>query len=148
MNMRSLQSCLDTARQAGPSDRLFLAAEAGEALEQALADSKNLTFISRRMADVAKRTHSTRVFGASPLGERIAAATVVTAQNGLSDQKAGLEGERVLVVDGLLVTGIQVANALRRANAAGAASVSIAVVASLENAAPAAAGNGLTVLLS
>jgi len=113
-------------------DQLFMAAEAGESLERALADPAVLTETSLRFVEVANDLGCKRVFGASALGQRLAGAVIALAANGLKDQTAGVDGEAVLVIDGLLVTGAQLASAARRARLSGASTVCAAVVASVE----------------
>jgi phosphoribosylpyrophosphate synthetase len=131
----SMASALERVRavaQAPEDDQLFMAAEAGESLERALADPVVLTETSLRLVGVANDLGCKRVFGASALGQRLAGAVIALAANGLKDQTAGMQGEAVLVIDGLLVTGTQVASAARRARLGGADSVCAAVVASVE----------------
>jgi hypothetical protein len=118
--------------QASEDDQLFRAAEAGEALERALADPAVLTETSLRLIGVANDLGCKRVFGASAVGQRLAGAAVALASNGLKDQSAGVQGQAVLVIDGLLVTGTQLASAARRARLAGADMVCAAAVASVE----------------
>jgi hypothetical protein len=121
------------AAAAGPEDdQLFMAAAAGESLERLLADPVELTKTSLRFAEVAHELGCSRVYGASDLGQRLAGAAIALSGNGLKDHTAGMDGQAVLIVDGLLVTGTQVASAARRARRDGAASVCAAVVASFE----------------
>ncbi len=117
------------AAQSDADDQPFQAAAAGEALERALADPETLIAESRRLIEVAARLGCERLMGASPLGERLAGAMVALSANGLKDVSAGIEGLSVLVVDGILVTGVQLASASHRARSAGARSVAGAVVA-------------------
>jgi phosphoribosylpyrophosphate synthetase len=112
-------------------ERLFHAAEVGEALERELANPQTLAATCQQLIAVANRLGCSRVLGASPLGERLAGAVVALAQNGIQEHGAGISGEHILVIDGLLVTGYQLAKASNRARAEGASRISAAVVAAI-----------------
>lgn len=130
----SIEAAMESIRGVGApvgEGQLLRAAEVGETVKRELADPSALTDISRRLIAVADRLGCKRVFGASPLGERLAGAVVALANNGIKEHSAGVDGQHVLVVDGLLVTGVQIAAAVRRARAEGAPKVSAAVFASL-----------------
>lgn len=93
----------------GPGQALALA-RAGEELEQELSDSGHLRDVCDAIVLVAEELGCTSVSGASRLGERLAGAAVALANNGLrvySHPHNSKSEERVLVVDGLLVTGAQ-----------------------------------------
>jgi predicted amidophosphoribosyltransferase len=76
----------------------------GEALEIELADPQTLVNTSTRLADIARKSGCLALTGASSVGNRLAAATVALAQDGLHLWRPG-ETEPVLVIDGLLATG-------------------------------------------
>jgi orotate phosphoribosyltransferase-like protein len=70
------------------------------------------------------------LLGASPLGERLAAAAVAVAGNGLRVWGSDVDSQNVLVIDGLMVSGSQIAEASARAIQAGAAKVVATVLLS------------------
>ena len=78
--------------------------------------------------DIATELGCHQVLGASPLGNRLAAGVVALAGNGLRVFHPAERIDNVLVVDGLMITGVQVAQASQRAIAAGASRVCAAVV--------------------
>jgi len=130
---KRLDTILAKARAASDSDTdewPFQAAAAGEALDEVLADPANLVRTSRQVVKIAHELGCDRVMGASPLGQRLAGAAVALGRNGLKDQSAGVRGKSVLVVDGILVSGVSIASASRRALEAGARRISALVVAS------------------
>jgi hypothetical protein len=133
LQLQEVLKQLRAAAACSEDEQLFLAAEAGESLERVLADPVELTRTSLRFVEVAHELGCNRVYGASDLGQRLAGAAIALSGNGLKDHTAGVEGQAVLIVDGLLVTGTQVASAARMARRGGAASVCAAVVASLES---------------
>ncbi len=132
---QGMDAALDQIRAvriSNADDRLFLAAEAGESLERVLADPVELTKTSLKLVEVAHGFGCSRLYGASPLGQRLAGAAIALSRNGLKDHTAGIKGQGVLIVDGILVTGTQVASAARQARRKGAALVCAAVVASAD----------------
>ncbi len=132
--MSGLASAIRAASALGESsddERPFLAVEAAELLESALAAPDVLNLATARLVALATKLGCDRVLGASPVGERLAGAMVAVAANGLRDYSAGARDRAVLVVDSAFITGIQVLTAARRARMDGAASVSAAVLADL-----------------
>lgn len=133
----SLDELLVAARAVGegPSEEwAFRAMDFGERLESELAHPDRLTEVSRQLVDIAARSNCEQVLGASAVGERLAAAAVALAGNGLRLFANGTPGERVLIVDGTLATGTQITKAIRQARAAGAQYTPAAVVVALAGA--------------
>jgi hypothetical protein len=109
----------------------FRAMAFGDQLDSALADPARLIDVSTRLVAVAEGHRCQAVIGASALGNRLASATVAIANNGLRIFDREAPTERVLIVDGSLATGTQVAKAARFARGAGARFTPAAVVVSL-----------------
>jgi len=82
----------------------LVAAKVGEDLENELADPRTLANTSRRIAEVAHKFGCLTLVGASDVGDRLAAATVALAQDGLHLRRPG-ETDPALIVDGLLASG-------------------------------------------
>jgi hypothetical protein len=116
----------------GPTEEWgFRAMAVGERLEAELTQPDGLTEVSRSLIAIAEERGCTQILGASAVGERLAAAAVAIAHNGLSLFARGDPAESVLVVDGSLATGTQIARAARQAKQAGAHFTPAAVVISL-----------------
>ena len=87
-------------------------AQAGEELEEELSQSDKLRAVCTAIVSVAEELECGALSGASGLGERLAGAAVALANNGLhvySPPRDSERHERVLIVDGLFVTGAQLA---------------------------------------
>src|SRR5262245_38751446 len=119
-------------RQASEEDRLRRTIELGESLERALASPDDLRDVAKQVLAVAENLDCDAVIGASPVGDRLAAAAVAVGGNGLRSFTASGEiPEHLLLVDGLLATGAQIERAAKRAHDYGVARSSCAVVLSL-----------------
>ncbi len=113
--------------------RLFFAAQIGEHLEEALADPHLLITVSEEFARLAQTLNCDRIMGASSVGERLASAVIVVANNGLRLYQPRQPADHVLVVDSVAATGAQIAAACKQVTADGAARVSAAAVLVLQS---------------
>jgi hypothetical protein len=111
-----------------PDQRLFVAAQIGERLEEALADPAVLIQVSQEFIRIAETLRCDRIMGASQVGERLAGAVVAVANNGLRMYQPRQPAEHVLVIDGVAATGAQLAAACHQAATQGVPRVSAAAV--------------------
>lgn len=109
-------------------DEPLRAVAAGEDLELALADPGALRNVCEGFISIANQFGCHQVLGASPLGNRLAAGVVALGGNELRLFHQAESASSVLVIDGLLVTGVQIAQAGQMAIRAGASRVCGAVV--------------------
>lgn len=91
---------------------------AGE-LEAELADPTTLTQVADRLVQLAISAECSAVAGASPLGDRLAGAVVAQSEGALRLSAGDMNGSRVMFLDGLVNTGVQIARALRTARRSG-----------------------------
>lgn len=124
------------------------ALEIGEAIERAMESSDTLIALARGFADVAGEAGCEAVVGASAIGDRLAAATVAVAANGLRLYGPDTEAGSLLVVDGVLVTGIQISKAIYAARQRGVVEICSAVVREVPGARPAFPGVENVVVLN
>ena len=130
----NLTAVTDEARSVGEGPREeypFRVAVVGEHLELALADPGTLATVAQNVADVARKLSCQALAGASPLGERLAAAAVVTSDNGLRLYAGDDVPQRVLIVDGLLATGTRLAWTAQALKAAGVEKTPAAVLVTI-----------------
>ena len=132
MTLQDVEQAAEAVKRAPLSDRALAAASLGEALECELSAPEALRSVSRRIAELADELGCDSLMGASAVGERLAAAAVALSSNGLRLQYGG-SGQKVLIVDGLLVTGAQLSEAARSVRKAGAIHTAGAVVLSLNH---------------
>ena len=126
----SIASVRDDANKIGQfplEDQPFFAASIGEALERELSDPANLVKVGEEVVRVAHDRGYTALAGASTLGERLVAAAVALSNNGLRLRQPA-DGDPVMIVDGILVTGAQIFDAARRLRADGASKACAVVV--------------------
>lgn len=91
---------------------------AGE-LEAELSDPAKLIEVADRLVQLAIGAECSVVAGASPFGERLAGAVVAQSQGALRLPIGEMNGSRVMFLDGLVNTGVQIARALRAARRSG-----------------------------
>jgi orotate phosphoribosyltransferase-like protein len=111
----------------------FRAASLGESVETLTSRAEVLTEWAKQIADLADELNCQAVVGASAVGDRLAAAAVATAGNGLALYSAG-SANRVLVVDSVLATGAQVVRSIRTLQEQGATYTPAVVVIALDGA--------------
>lgn len=121
----------------------FLAAELGEELERELCDPTSLLSVARQIAEIAAGDDCDAVVGASEVGDRLAGAVVAVANNGLRICAPGDSGRRVLVLDGLLASGVRLARAATEIRAAGNDVPRAAVILVAGHPAPTVVGSDL-----
>lgn len=88
-------------------------------LEAEVADPATLLAVADRMVQLAISVECSAVAGASPLGERLAGAVVAQSKGALRLPVGEMNGSRVMFLDGLVNTGVQIARALRAARRSG-----------------------------
>jgi uracil phosphoribosyltransferase len=105
-----------------------------DALSERLAASLNspeqLARVAERVQGVARDFEITRLVGASEAGRRIVEAVAQLR----STEADGAAADKVLLVDGLLVTGTNLAAAAERVRAAGATQIVVVVALADETA--------------
>jgi hypothetical protein len=126
--VKPLLAALSSIKAARPSEWSLRAAALGERLEQLCASGEVLATASEEIVAIANREGCVSLIGASPLGERLAGAAVAVAQNGLRIWDGKSTKRNVLVVDGLLVTGSQVSEAIQKLRSAGVGRAMAAVL--------------------
>lgn len=102
--------------------------ELGEEVQSDLTEPELLREVSRRVAEIAEDRGVDVILGASSVGERIAGAAVALGSNGLRPLGGTARPRRVLIVDGVLLSGAQLERALAVAAEAGADEASAVVV--------------------
>lgn len=107
-------------RTRSPEDWPLAIAGLSERLERELDEPAVLDQIAREVTDIADRLHCDAIAGASPLGARIARASVAMSTNGLRVFDERVPGATVLVVDGVLASGVQTVRMARSARNLGA----------------------------
>lgn len=107
----------------------FAAAAVGEAVAAAIANPAQLNDSTHRCYAAAQRLACDAISGASPTGETLATAT--TAIHGLARFVEGTPAACVLLVDGVLATGVSFHLAAQRLLANGASSVRLAALLDL-----------------
>lgn len=105
---------------AGPATWVRSALAAAHDLEEDLADPAQLAEITRQLAEIADAAGAVMVTGASALGHQLAGLVAATAQPPVSLWAQNGARGTVLVLEGVLVSGTQIAMTARRARAAGA----------------------------
>jgi len=93
-------------------------------LEAELGNPEALRIIAGDLAPIAVELGCGTMIGASSIGERIAGAFIATHGEDLNTARGS-----VLIVDGVLSTGMQMQRAIRKAREAGAQKVAGIVVA-------------------
>lgn len=97
-------------------------------IESELGNPEALRIIAGDLAPIAVELGCGTMIGASSIGERIAGAFIATHGEDLSIAQGAALGS-VLVVDGVLSTGVQMQRAISKAREAGAQKVAGVVVA-------------------
>jgi hypothetical protein len=108
-------------RSHSPQDWPLAIAALSERLDRELEQPAALGEVARQVAQVAHRLHCEALAGASPLGTRIARASVANAMNGLRMFDGVTPATTVLIVEGILASGVQAGRAARSARSAGVA---------------------------
>jgi hypothetical protein len=124
----------EPARQPRPDgDWIGVILKAGHDLEESLADPDRLRELTAQLADVAAASGAGMITGASPIGHQLAG--LVAGLNGSSLALWAQNGAHgtVLVIEGVLASGAQLASTARRARAAGADRVVGAAVVAESN---------------
>lgn len=110
---------------------LLGAVSRAERLEAHLAGAEPLTAACASILQLATESKCDAIAGASPIGDRLAGATVAMAHNGLRVFDPARHANRVLLLDGLLVSGTQLTRATDSILLAGANHVLAVVVLSV-----------------
>jgi hypothetical protein len=92
-------------------------------LEESLTDSERLSALVSELAAVASAAGASMVTGASPLGHQLAGAMAASGPTRLALWAQNGARGTVLVIEGVLASGAQLASTARRARAAGASRV-------------------------
>lgn len=95
--------------------------QVGDRIDEVIAGSEVLSFVSRELISVAQELDCKGVAGASPTGERLAGAMVALSDNGLSVFNPKDPAKRVVIVDGMLATGTLLLRQAHKLRANGAA---------------------------
>jgi hypothetical protein len=130
MTLEDVRLAAKRFRNGHPGETLLEAVEIGDGLEVALSEPGALDEISRRIVGVASRLECGAILGASSIGDRIAGAAVAVSGNGLRTATPKSGNGHVLIVDGVLYSGVQLARAAQKAKTLGADRVSAAVLLS------------------
>ena len=109
----------------------FAAVAVGDSLERALSTPDVLVEMAHAIAEEAEARGYSRLIGASRVGDQLAGAAVASSHAGLSLKAAADVDERVMVVDGVLVTGAQIAKVARELRASGTSTIGAVVVLAL-----------------
>jgi orotate phosphoribosyltransferase len=125
-----------------------IAAALGDRLDDVLAEPDVLRQVVEALVDVATAHDAHAVLGASMAGALIAGAAVANAQNGLRAFGKRTPAERVVVIDGLLATGVNLARAVEAAREQGAQIVVAVAVTSARADVPEIPGASGVVVLS
>lgn len=110
--MLTVAGKLNTLVAESDPDLPLALAQAGEELEQELSEADKVRTVCHAIVSIAEELKCQSLAGASRVGERLAGAAVALADNGLrvySPPHGSKREERVLIVDGLFVTGAQLA---------------------------------------
>jgi hypothetical protein len=126
--MRSLSDERKAVGSASPEDWPFLVSDLARHLEAELGQPDVLVEVADKLAAIAQDHGCQAVAGASRIGGQLAGALVARGVNGIRLFSAADPVDTVLVVDGLLATGTQIARAVRVAKDAGAKQTVAAVV--------------------
>jgi adenine/guanine phosphoribosyltransferase-like PRPP-binding protein len=126
--MKSLSEDRDAVASASPQEWPLRVAELARDLEVELGHPDLLLRVADQMLAFAKDHGCQAVVGASRVGSQLAGALVARSTNGLRLFSAADPVESVLVVDGVLATGTQIARAVRVARDAGVKQAAAAVV--------------------
>jgi adenine/guanine phosphoribosyltransferase-like PRPP-binding protein len=127
--MEGLSASKEAIRTAAAADWPFRVADLARDLEVELGHPDVLTEIADRFVVIAEEYGCQAVMGASRVGGQLAGAVVARAENGLRMFSAVDPAEVVLVIDGMLATGTQIARAVRAMKRAGAKrAVAVAVL--------------------
>jgi hypothetical protein len=94
--------------------------EAGHALEEALANPANLYAVADQLGELANTLGAVMITGASAQGHQLAGLVAARAARPLTLWAQNGAHGTMLVVEGMLVSGAQMARAAARAKAAGA----------------------------
>ena len=106
------------------------AARVGEDLDRELTTASQLSATGRRIVALAASYQCDSIRGASGLGERLAGVAVAFASNGLSIFDPARASTRVMVLDGLLVSGTNLGRAAQQVRGTGATYVLAAALMS------------------
>jgi hypothetical protein len=118
----ALQHVIEEGRSLldGESGWVFRALALSESLDKELTAQDALSEVAARLRAVAVDSGCTLVAGASPTGERLAGAVVAGSEGALRLWSGAPESECILFLDGSVATGIQLVDAIRRAEHSGA----------------------------
>lgn len=106
------------------------AAALGDRLEEALAEPEVLREIVARVLAVIAQHHGSFVMSASASGRLIVGAAVASADADLHALVCGTRAECVVVIDGVLATGVNLSRAVQVARDSGAQTVVAVAVTS------------------
>jgi hypothetical protein len=142
-------AALASEATAGPDDANWpvLAAALGDHLDEALAEPDVLREVVARLLNVAVAHDVQIVLSASSAGRMIVGAAMANANNGLRVLVDGERATRVVVIDGVLATGVNLSRAVALARGSGAETVVAVAVTSARNDLPEIPGASELVVL-
>jgi phosphoribosylpyrophosphate synthetase len=140
---------LASEASAGPdtTDWPVRAAALGEQLEEALAEPNVLREIVMRLLEVAAQHDASAIMSASAAGRLIVGAAVASADTEIRALVNGTRAERVVVLDGVIATGVNLSRAVEVALGAGAQTVVAVAVTSARHELPDIPGASEVVVL-
>lgn len=118
----------------GQSNEIDAILVLGEAVRARLSDGDDLAAIALRVGEVARARGADTVVGASADGDRLAGAAALASSGGLRLWREGDPTSGVLILDSVLVTGVQLARATMALRSKGVSMLSAAVVAASNDA--------------
>lgn len=132
--MRDAAASADLLRNSSADDWGLDAAQLGVDLEHVLWEPHELVRISRLIASEATRQGCTHIVGASPLGDRLAAAMLALSEDTFRGTADFGSGSRVGIVEGLVSTGWTLRQTAERILDSGVDSViAIAVLSAIDS---------------
>jgi phosphoribosylpyrophosphate synthetase len=147
----SIQAIAELASEAsaGPdaTEWPVLAAALGDRLDEALAEPDVLREVVTRLLAVVAQHDASFVMSASAAGRLIVGAVVANAGTGVRALVNGAQAESVVVVDGVIATGVNLSRAVEVARGSGAQTVVAVAVTSARHELPEIPGASEVVVL-
>jgi len=119
MTLEEIATKSTLANRDGPDDWPSRVIAMARDLDVHLSEPDGLRAVVGELVSIAKRLECDSVAGASPIGERLAGA-VAASDHGLRLFARGQSARSVLVLDGMLATGVQLTRAMHLAREGGA----------------------------